>query len=170
MKKIPTMFDGYYISEDGKVWTEWTKKGDRGILREVTPLNRGTGYHGINISLKDNGKTIKQIQYYVHRLVAECLIENPNNLTDVDHIDRNKHNNHVSNLRWCSRAENMAWNAKPFIIFDTLSGNTYTGENNIQWIRENWDWISKRTKMNVTSFVKVLNYRKRASGLELHKL
>jgi hypothetical protein len=49
MKKIPTRFDGYYISEDGKVWTEWTKKGDRGILREVTPLNRGTGYPGLEL-------------------------------------------------------------------------------------------------------------------------
>ena len=35
----------------------------------------------------------------VHRLVAETFLDNPNHYTDVDHIDKNTHNNVVSNLR-----------------------------------------------------------------------
>ena len=40
--------------------------------------------------------------YSVHRLVAETFLENPNNYPTVDHIDRNRNNNNVSNLRWAS--------------------------------------------------------------------
>ena len=35
----------------------------------------------------------------VHRLVAETFLDNPNNYTDVDHIDKNTYNNAASNLR-----------------------------------------------------------------------
>lgn len=40
--------------------------------------------------------------YYVHRLVAEAFLLNPASLPTVDHIDRNKSNNAVHNLRWAS--------------------------------------------------------------------
>lgn len=44
----------------------------------------------------------------VHRLVATTFIDNPLNLPVVDHIDRNKTNNHVSNLRWSTQRSNLA--------------------------------------------------------------
>lgn len=45
--------------------------------------------------------------FYVHRLVAEVFIPNPENKPMVDHIDRNPRNNAVSNLRWVTRSENF---------------------------------------------------------------
>jgi hypothetical protein len=57
-------------------------------------------YH---VSLSNNGKSDVVT---VHRLVAKAFIPNPDNLPCVDHIDGNKLNNDVSNLRWVSHAGN----------------------------------------------------------------
>lgn len=118
MKLHPTKFDGYYVTEDGEIYTEWYRNPPRrGKPRKMTQNPRGgqpdNRYLSVNISLKDeNGKTLKQIKYYSHRLIAETLIKNLQNLEEIDHLDRDKSNNSVNNLRWVTRKENMSWPRK----------------------------------------------------------
>ena len=119
MKKIPTRFAGYYVSEDGKVYRtpgkvkdSFAHKADGEGFIEVPSHERGGNikdgrYLSVNISLRDeNGKSLRQIKYYTHRLIAETLIDNPNNYETVNHIDNNKQNNSVSNLEWTTQADN----------------------------------------------------------------
>ena len=59
------------------------------------------GYKKVNLYV--NGKCYKK---YVHRLVAEAFIPNPNNLPVVNHIDCNRANNTKDNLEWMSYHDN----------------------------------------------------------------
>lgn len=56
-----------------------------------------------SVQLRKNGSTKPQM---VHRLVALAFVENPDNKPIVNHKDRNKTNNHASNLEWCTHKEN----------------------------------------------------------------
>ena len=71
------------------------------------------------LSLQDNQHGYKQVSFWskacqgnrstpIHRLVALAFLPNPHNFTDVHHKDKNRHNNTVDNLQWCSKTYNLA--------------------------------------------------------------
>lgn len=61
------------------------------------------------IGLCENGK---QKQYFVHRLLAETFIPNPNNKPFINHKDENKQNNSIKNLEWCTSKENNSYGTR----------------------------------------------------------
>ena len=73
-----------------------------GFMLKLT-LNKRTGY--VLVSL--NGKP-----YQYHRILAKHFIPNPDDLPEVDHIDRDKANNSLENLRWVNRSENKVNRSK----------------------------------------------------------
>jgi len=83
---------GKYSNQFGYTW-----ESDR-LLK---PSPKDNQYLIVNLS--KNGK-IKQ--KYVHRLVAEAFIPNPENKPTINHKDGDRSNNHVSNLEWATYAEN----------------------------------------------------------------
>ena len=80
----------YIITKNGEVIN---KRNNHKLI----PQKNGKGYLRVSIS----GKL-----QFVHRLVAETYIPNPNNLPQVNHKDGNKLNNTVENLEWVSNFEN----------------------------------------------------------------
>lgn len=138
MKILPTKFARYSVSDTGIVFRDGKelKSHPRGVITK-----NGTRYLAVNISIyDDNGKFAKQIKCYVHRLVAEAFIENPNNVSDVDHIDCNKENNHVDNLRWVTREENMSRNALPEgTIIEKPTKRK--GHNPTKYIKKDGEWV-----------------------------
>ena len=57
-------------------------------------------------------KAGKRKQYFVHSLVAQAFIPNPNNYPQVNHKDEDKTNNKVSNLEWCTSKYNSNYGAR----------------------------------------------------------
>lgn len=89
-------YEGLYaVSDCGKVWSyrlnRWIKD---------TLLNNG--YYKVAL-FKDG----KQTNILIHRIVAKTFIDNPEGKKEVDHIDNDKSNNKLSNLRWTTPSENM---------------------------------------------------------------
>lgn len=94
-------FENYYVSDYGRVANfNYRNTGDSILMK---PFNTKVGYEQIALVDK-NGKRVKK---YIHRLVAEAFIPNPKNKPEVDHIDTNRKNNIVDNLRWTTREENF---------------------------------------------------------------
>lgn len=99
MRDIPGYEGRYAASEDGAVWSLlYLGKGRKQPMRPY--INSG-GYLRVNLS-KDG----KMRHEYVHRLIAKTFIPNPGRLPEVNHINRNKSDNRVCNLEWCSTKEN----------------------------------------------------------------
>jgi len=87
-------FPNYLIFEDGRVFS---KKSNKFLKPHIDKL----GY--CRVDLCNDGK---HKLFMNHRLVGLHFIPNPNNKEIIDHIDRNRSNNHISNLRWVTYSEN----------------------------------------------------------------
>lgn len=73
----------------------------------------------------------------IHRLVASYFVEKIDSKQHVDHIDCNKLNNHYSNLRWCTHAENIhfAWDNNIYNNVGANHGLSKLSEGNAKEIK-----------------------------------
>jgi len=91
MKQIPSCHN-YYAKRDGTIYNSKYMR----LLNPTKPGNHG--YYEVNI----NGKT-----RLVHRLILETFVGPCPEGMECRHLDGNKLNNHVDNLQWGSRSENV---------------------------------------------------------------
>ena len=107
-------YDGRYeVSSNGKVRAvaHNIKVNDNGRLYFKTVRSKlmkqsphSAGYLVVNLTMNGKGTL-----HYVHRLVAEAFIPNPNGYDCINHKDENKANNDVSNLEWCDKQYNNTY-------------------------------------------------------------
>ena len=64
-------------------------------------------------------KDKKRTTMYIHRLVAQAFIPNPDNLPCVNHKDENPNNNNVDNLEWCTQKYNCNYGTRVDRIMET---------------------------------------------------
>ncbi len=72
------------------------RKDNKYVVKEC--INKSDGYASVNI----NGNKINK-----HQIIAKQFLPNPNNLPQVDHLNKDRSDYHLSNLRWVSVRENM---------------------------------------------------------------
>jgi hypothetical protein len=114
----------YMVSTRGRI-----KSVDRQILRKGKLINlKGTirkpniyqnGYLWVML-IKENTR----LQFFVHRIVATHLVDNPLNLPFVNHIDWDKTNNDTLNLEWCTPKQNVHHALKNG-LFEYMQGENY---------------------------------------------
>ena len=106
-------FDGYFISDDGKVYSN-LGRGNRRVgktvdLYEVNPRPTKNGYMRVYCR---QTSTNKRKDLYIHRLVDEYFMPNPYNKKQVNHKNCIRSDNRVENLEWCTSKENNDYTMK----------------------------------------------------------
>jgi len=133
----------YSISTYGRVKAleRITRNGKNSIMTNKEKIMRysiqNTGYYTIILTINGNKKNI-----LIHRLMCINFIPNPDNKKCVDHIDGNKLNNKLENLRWATPSENLMNKKK--------KGNTTSIYKGVYCDKRTNKWIS-RVNINGTS-------------------
>ncbi len=125
MWRLINGYDNYEVSSHGRVRNNQT-------MHILKPALNGGGY--FQIALCKNGK---RKSTRIHQVVAEAYCEMPIMYDCIDHIDRNKKNNHFKNLRYCTFSENNKNMSLPTTNTSGIKGVKFNGKKNewrCQWV------------------------------------
>ena len=148
MKEHPK-YKGYHGTEDGNIIS----------TKQKTPRVLKSQKHHLGYKLYFLHHDGKQFGITGHRFVAECFLPNPDNLSDVNHIDEDKQNNKVSNLEWTTHKDNMLHSRdicakNTYLILDIKTNHSYEVKNLSRWCEENnvsrstvYDVVNGKQKM-----------------------
>ena len=96
MRDIKGYEGRYAITSDGRVWSHRSQR-----FRSLRTTKKGY----LTVGLSKPGEKMRTI--FVHKLVADAFIPNPNKRPQINHINEIKTDNRVENLEWCTAYENM---------------------------------------------------------------
>ena len=129
-------FDGRYeVSDKGNVRSFCVKGSTRvnwGDPTSMTIIDNRHGYKLVKIRVGGHVKS-----FYVHRLVAEAFIPNPNNYKEINHKDEDKANNCAENLEWCTHKYNQNYGT-----MRKRQSNSHAGKVP----RSGWHWSEEDKK------------------------
>jgi len=118
-------FENYLIYPDGRVFN---KKSNRFLKGS----NDKDGYKVVSLTKDGNRKFMK-----IHRLVAIHYIPNPENKREADHLNRDRSDNRIENLRWVNHWENQQNTG--------MSKNNTSGYKYILYRKRDERWIFQKT-------------------------
>lgn len=105
-------YEGYYqVSNLGRV-----KSLRSNTILKINDIKGGYSQVGLSINGKQKTKRI-------HRLVATAFLDNEFNLTQINHKDKNRHNNRVDNLEWCDYKYNIQYSRARKVNQYDMQGN-----------------------------------------------
>lgn len=99
-RKIKSLYFLYEVNENGTILRNVKSKKQLKIFLDTHHSKKG--YYASFVNIK--GKVIRVM---IHKVVAECWLGDKPEGCEIDHIDRNSHNNHYSNLRYVTHSEQM---------------------------------------------------------------
>lgn len=143
----------YYITQDGKIY-----RNGREIFGWITKK----GYRQITIYF--NGDKRKE---YVHRLVGELYLDNPDNKPQINHKNGNKLDNRSENLECVTNKENRAHALENGLqcIGEDMYNHKFT-EDDIIWIRTNYKFGDNRFGCNgIADYFNGLGYNTNTSRI-----
>ena len=162
--QIPKFSDYYICKSTSEILS--TRKSDPYLMRpSINSTKSNSTYYMVRI-IDDEGKTCKK---YVHRLMAELFLCNPNNKEQVNHVDGNKHNNDLANLEWVTHQEN-AVHAVAEGLTPTVKVSQYSKDGKFIASFDSIIEAERTTGVHNPNITKVLKGKRNSAGGFIWKL